>query len=619
MNRSSLIFVFSTLFVVGSSFSLIAKADGLMSIRQQGPNVILSNGIISAAISPRGAEILQIKYGNHSMVSTGGRHESIYFSRDGGEGFETISHCDGSITTQTDDTIDYACKHIYDPSKGDKHAWDVEVHFALRRGVSGIYIYTINTHPASYPEMSVGEWRMVWSIPQQPADFMEKIYIDQARHWAIPTPQDWLGAQPVPGAPKEVTLMTRGAWAGKYDCKYEYAGCYQQIRTWGFASDEKHLGGFVVLPSCEFFNDGPNKQDLDAAVGTTLVHLNMNHYGGTGFTIPAGKDWTKFYGPWLLYFNNKESADACWHDAQEQVKVQAAQWPFDWIKNPNYPLADARGDVRGKLVLQDALKPDQTAANAWVGLSDPPDVDGKDFQFEASGYQFWTHADADGNFDLKNIRPGTYTLYAYTNGVVGQFEKASITVTAGNSQDLGNLAWQAPHGGNHIAWEIGTPDRTAAEFAHGKDYYLPLMYKKLASEVPDPLDYTIGRSKPDTDWYYAQSVHAGNNFRNGSTWRIHFNLDSVPSGDSTLILAIAGADRARIGIGVNGRNLTQLTPDAQGGNGLVREAVHTKYSLTGTKIPANRLRQGENVISLTLNGSSDACYVMYDYLALETP
>jgi rhamnogalacturonan endolyase len=590
------------------------RAQAAVSITDSGRDVVLSNGLVTATIAPASAEITSIKYKGHEMVSASGGHRNIYFSRDGGTGYENLPHCVGRIVTQTDDTIDYACKHTYDPSRGDKHAWDVDVHFVVRRGVPGVYVYTINSHPASYPDMSVGEWRMVWSPPENSADQLEKIYIDEARHWVVPTAADFRSARPVPGAPKEVSLMTTGTWQGRMDCKYMYAASYWQIRCWGFASDQKHLGEWVLLPSCEFCNDGPNKQDLTAAVGTTLLHLNMNHYDGTGFAIRSGRDWTKFYGPWLLYFNDKETADECWHDAQEQTQLQAAQWPFNWVKNVNYPLAAERGTVKGKLVLHDALKPQLTAAGAWVGLSGPADRPDADFQFEASGYQFWTHANEDGAFDLKNVRPGTYTLYAYTTGVIGQFQKADIVVRAGATKDLGALAWTAPHAGDRIAWEIGVPDRSAAEFAHGKDYYLPLMYQKLAEEVPNPLDFTIGKSDPATDWYYAQAPHGRGN---PSVWRIHFNLDRAPASAATLILAFAGADRARLNVGVNGESVGQVIPPVQGGNGLVREAVHTKYSVSSVSIPPGRLHAGENVISLTLGSGSDAGYVMYDYLSLE--
>ena len=399
-----------------------------------------------------------------------------------------------------------------------------------------------------------------------------------------------------------------------------YAASYWQIGTWGFASSDKHLGAFVVLPSKEFFNDGPNKQDLTAAVGTTLLHLNMNHYDGTGFQIKNGREWNKFYGPFLLYFNTKSTGDDCWHDAQARIAVEAAQWPYSWVKNPDYPLTAQRGTVGGQLVVHDGLKPQLTSANAWVGLSPPGDVPKSDFQYEATGYQFWTHAAQDGQFELAHVRPGKYTLYAYTDGIVGQFEKADIVVRAGERVNLAEINWDVKHPGKSIAWEIGVADRTAAEFGHGKDYYLPMMDKKLEAETPDPLNFTIGKSDWASDWFYAQTHHGPTGHATPARWNIQFNLDAAPKGSATLTLAIAGADRARLGVAVNDASAGTVTPSNQGGNGLIREAVHTKYSVSYVTIPVGHLRSGENTISLTQESvREESSYVMYDYLNLELP
>jgi rhamnogalacturonan endolyase len=321
-----------------------------------------------------------------------------------------------------------------------------------------------------------------------------------------------------------------------------------------------------------------------------------------------------------LYVNSKSTAEDCWRDAQACVKTESAQWPYDWVKNPAYPLAHQRGTVRGQLVVRDALKPKLNAADAWVGLSPPIDkpedeFHGGDFQFEATGYQFWTRADADGKFTLSNVRPGKYTLYAYTDGIVGQYEKADVMVTAGGEVSLNRLDWEVKHPGRQIAWEIGVPDRSAAEFGHGKDYYLPLMYHTLEAEVPEPLDFTIGTSDPSKDWYYAQSHH-GAGKGEPAHWRIHFNLRSAPTGPATLTLAFAGADHGRVDIDANGQRIGTATPPAQGGNALIREGVHAKYSYTYVTIPAGRLHAGENALTLTQPSSGD---VMYDYLNLELP
>lgn len=38
------------------------------------------------------------------------------------------------------------------------------------------------------------------------------------------------------------------------------------------------------------------------------------------------------------------------------------------------------------------------------------------------GYQFWTQADEQGRFVIKNVRPGDYNLYAWVPGFVGDYK-----------------------------------------------------------------------------------------------------------------------------------------------------------------------------------------------------
>lgn len=54
------------------------------------------------------------------------------------------------------------------------------------------------------------------------------------------------------------------------------------------------------------------------------------------------------------------------------------------------------------------------------------------------GYQFWTQADVNGNFYIRNVRAGVYDLYGWVPGVVGdyKFENGPIHVQAGSMQSV---------------------------------------------------------------------------------------------------------------------------------------------------------------------------------------
>ena len=80
---------------------------------------------------------------------------------------------------------------------------------------------------------------------------------------------------------REIIKITSGARAGKFDCKYDFNANYWDLGCWGHASDKNKVGGWIVLGSHEFFNDGPTKQDLNAASGIYHIHFGLDHGHGT--------------------------------------------------------------------------------------------------------------------------------------------------------------------------------------------------------------------------------------------------------------------------------------------------------------------------------------------------
>ena len=570
--------------------------------------VVLANGIISATIFKPSASITSLNFRGYEMLRAG------YYSMDGPPRYRIPGHCIYSVKSQSPDLIDIGMKSAW---RNEAQAFDIEIHYVLKRGASGLYSYAILDHPANYPATGVGEWRMVWKLSP---DLMEKIYVDNQRRWTMPGSEDFQHATRTPI--KEITKINTGPRAGTYDCKYDFNANYWDLGCWGHASDERKIGAWMVLGSHEFFNDGPTKQDLTSSSGGTLIHFGLDHYNGPGVKVAAGESWQKIYGPFLLYCNYEDGgADACWADAQAQANAEHLAWPYAWLTdNPAYPLAAERSSVSGHLAVHDTLKTNLTGANAWVGLAQP-ETNG--WQFESKHYEYWAKAGIHGNFKLYNVRQGTYTLYAFTDGAVGEFSKQDVTVTTGKNK-LGDLIWNVPHHGSRIAWEIGVPDRTAKEFVHGDNYFHGYVWTNFANEFPNPLDYFVGKSDWKTDWNYAQTRYAGPGGANAVPWkwRIHFNLDSVPAGEATLTLAIASAQRAGIDVCVNddSKVLASVSPSIQGGNALLREGIHAKYCVEYVSIPAENLKAGENVITLSLPRARSAdAHVMYDYLNLELP
>jgi rhamnogalacturonan endolyase len=581
------------------------KTGAPVKVTVDGGKAILDNGIIAATIDTANARVVSLKYCGKEMMGV------VYFSMAGGTSYENPNHCAYSVTKQTPEMVDISCKRIFLPGK-DKHAWDIDVHYVLHRGKSGLYSYATLEHQASYPNARMGEWRTVYKIP---SGLFERIYVDDVRQWEMPSAADFKLAEQT--SIPEATLLTTGPRAGKYDCKYEYAAEYRTVGVYGHASNVNNLGAWIVPGVCDWLNDGPMKADLAPAAGIIHLHLNGNHFGGSNFTIRQGETWKKIYGPWLIYFNNKKGAEACWADAKRQAAEENAAWPYAWLDNELYQ-AKERTVVKGKFIAKDPLKPDLSTDGAWVGLA-LPEKEAGPWQSQGKSYQYWAKAGKLGSFSIKGVRPGTYTLYAFTKGAVGEFSKEDVTVKAGTPLDLGNITWNVTHPGKTIAWEIGVPDRLPAEFRHGStDYWEPFLYEKFSSEFANPLEYNVAEKNWGTALNYVQSTYDGWPWK----WRLNFELAQAPSGDAMLTLAFAGSDRMRVRVSVNNEpnEVAIVTPPNAGGNGLVREAQHMNYGLSYVKIPAGMLKAGQNVITLEgVSSSARSCYVSYDYINLELP
>jgi rhamnogalacturonan endolyase len=558
------------------------------------------------------------------MISQQGRHKTVYFFVVGDHDYEIAAPCAFSVTRQTPDIVDISCKRVYSPQNTNQHPWDLDTHFVLTRGASGLYVYSIANHPANYPDLNIGQYLMIWSMPFSDRDYLERIYVDEARHCTLPAPSDFASGE-VHGI-KEIVKLKTGIWKGRYDCKYMYNAPYWDLGCWGFASDRNRIGAWVVFGSHEFFNNGPTMSDLTSATGLLHVMFNMNHYGGTGLNVPKGESWQKVFGPILLYCNSAPAgADACWEDAKQQGDAEKAAWPYDWLKdNSAYPLKVQRGTITGRFVVKDSLKPNVDAGNAWVGLvqTDPT----VNWQLDSKHYQYWERTDSRGTVSIPNVRPGTYTLHAFTTGAVGEFARTNVTVKAGEAANLGDIVWRVPHAGATLAWEIGVPDRTAKEFRHGDDYFQPLLWEKFPGEFSNPLEYTVGVSDWSKDWNYVHCGYPVGEKWKPWKWRIHFNLTNLPStGNATLTLAYASSYYGRTEIYVNDESKQfgpTIRPPEDGGNALIREGIHAKYSTQQVSIPLSLLKKGKNTITLLQGGDrfDRAFYhVMYDYLSLEMP
>ena len=189
------------------------------------------------------------------------------------------------------------------------------------------------------------------------------------------------------------------------------------------------------------------------------------------------------------------------------------------------------------------------------------------------------------------MRPGTYTLYAWqTQGRVTQsFAKDGVEIK-GDTLDLGAIEWDAPYH-PHLLFQIGLADRMADEFKFGS---LPRTNQWM-KQVPANLTFTVGQSKPEEDWYYAQF---------GGTWKIKFNVERVPEGQAYLTIAIAGGP-GNLSVLVNDHEVGKI---AKGDDASVRRAANRSgvYARFEFEFAASLLKAGENLVSLQMAGRGES-------------
>ena len=650
-----------------------------VTVTDNGGTWTLDNGIVRATVNKRNGNMTGLEFhGINTMNNQGGYWESTPA---------------GAVATVTIDPKSNGGERAEVSVKGAPgRGIGIEFRYTLARGISGIYAYGIYTHPAASGAAGFGENRFITKLNHT----FNWISVDADRNMLECTPQDW-GTGVVIHA-KEQRILSTGVYKNSVEHKYSYNALQYKIPAYGWSSTKDHVGVWFINPTTEYLSGGASKLELvchyDANDNPDPIILDYwcaGHYGGgAGCNIPAGEEWNKVVGPIFVYCNAldgpkvpsaadlatlaatagnptvppawQENATVLFQDALAQAKTEKAQWPYDWVNGVDYPHKEQRGNVTGQLVLQDPQAASTKLPHLTVGLSHPDFVSNAGGFVQRSGngslvtwehdgnyYQFWNDGSDDGKFTITNVRPGTYTLHAFADGVLGEFAQTSITVAAGQNLDLGKLNWKPVRYGKQV-WEIGYPDRTGGKFYKGDpaNYWLwgwPVRYGDL---FPNDITYTIGKSDYHKDWFFEQVPHELSeawknpeakdplNQRFGwmqtakgtedmwrtigrgraTTWTIKFNYDQSARGLATLRVALAGADGGGgLAVAVNGHSVGTIRTVAT--NALrynTDMGVWREYTQT---FDATLLKPGENEMQLTVPAGDVTSGVVYDYLRLE--
>ena len=344
---------------------------------------ILDNGIVTAHIGKRSGDLISLHYKNLEMLDAATRSPG-YWSHNAARG-QQIDRITIDPQTNGGERGEVSVKGISGGNQmgggpGGSVVADIEIRYALGRGDSGVYTYSIFSHPTNYPATSIGEARFCMKLNDGLFDWMT---VDANRNMEMITTYDWNHGTQMNG--KEMRRMNTGIYKGEVEHKYDYSANQFDVRAWGWSSSAKHVGLWLVNPSVEYLSGGPTKFELSShrdatfntnsfnapAPPTLLNYWRGSHYGGSICNIAATDAWTKVIGPFLIYCNSANDHDAMWGDALAQADKEASAWPFNWVSGVDYPHKNERATVSGKIILDDPQSPDLKMKNLLVGLTAP--------------------------------------------------------------------------------------------------------------------------------------------------------------------------------------------------------------------------------------------------------
>ncbi|XP_024026666.1 rhamnogalacturonate lyase B [Morus notabilis] len=563
--------------------------------------------------------------------------------------FDVIKGTTFKVIVESEEQVEISFTRTWDSSmEGKLVPLNIDKRFIMLRGSSGFYSYAIYEHLTEWPAFNLGETRIAFKLRKDKFHYMA---VADNRQRNMPLPDDRLPPRGQALAYPEAVLLVNPVepeLKGEVDDKYQYSCENKDIKVHGWISMDPNLVGFwMITPSHEFRSGGPHKQNLTSHVGPTALSVFLSaHYSGEDL-VPKfgdGEPWKKVFGPVFIYLNSLfDESDPLelWEDAKTQMNIEEQSWPYSFPATEDFQKSEQRGNLSGRLLVKDRyISDDYISANgAFVGLAPPGDVGS--WQRECKDYQFWSRADENGYFSINDIRTGSYNLYAWVPSFIGDYRyDVVIAITSGCDIDTGDLVYEPPRSGPTL-WEIGIPDRSAAEFYapdpnpnyvnklyvdHPDKFRQYGLWERYAELYPDKdLVYTIGSSDYSKDWFFAQVTRKkDNNTYQGTTWQIQFKLNKVDESSTyKLRLALASATFSELQVRVNDpkANPPLFTSGLIGrDNSIARHGIHGLYRLYNVNIKGTRLVGGDNTIFLTQPRSSSPFQgIMYDYIRLEGP
>jgi rhamnogalacturonan endolyase len=450
--------------------------------------------------------------------------------------------------------------------------FSIETHYVIFRGQSGFYTYVVLHHDKNCLASTLYHTRFV----------IKTVMDGTFDQWAVGDGKFVL--IPQAAVTKKLTDATWQLADGTVKSKYMNSVYWAQVPVYGYVG--KDLGLWMIEPSPEYHNGGPTKQGQTVHDNVLLRVLQSVHFGASPVKLQAGEEWSKVYGPFFVYTNQKPGAAALWQDAEEELAKQRSAWPYSWVTSSQYQ--HERGTVTGLVIIKGHPVTHATAILAPGGT---------DWNAQSKGYNYWDEIGSDGSFHISHVVPGNYSLFVTGADQPKDFIRSSIEVKANQTNDQGVIDWVPVTHGEKI-FQIGVFDRSAGEFRNGDKAREFGMFRRYSQQFPHDVRYIVGQSHPAEDWNYAHWTL----YNEKPAWSIIFRTHTT-HGQATLTIGIASAQPAHgnltdLRVRINGQQIGRLQLPKTGTAGYRGGTQDSPYHLEEITFPAALLREGENTIEL---------------------
>ena len=562
---------------------LTVGANAANIARVSGTKVYIDNGTITATVDAGKVTSLKLK-GERELLANGGQG---YFSFNDNDGFHASSGLTAKLAVNTATMAD-----IYYVYKG---SFAIEMHYVFRQNESGFYTYMVIADNGTSGK-TLSEARFALRVDESVFNY----------GWTSEREGDMVSSADLRNYTKEIQDATYQLQDGSIYTKYDWAVYRNDDVLHGLMGPQ--YGIWNIEASREYVNGGPTMQDLTIHGTTTtpilLTYFHSSHFGSPRVELKSEySEWRKIYGPAFTYIN-KGTRSGMLSNAKSKAQSKVYDWPYSWLTHASY--AQQRGHLYGRfnligdapvdsaLVILSPTEPSwQTADAAW--------------QYQPYGYIFWSEADNNGQFEIRNIVPGNYSLYAYSQKgkLIESFKQENISITNGDN-DLGVIDWHA-NDRNSVLAKIGQANLKSSEFAlaqQGRAYGMWFL-------TPETVSFNYPADNDKTDWYYCQQEN--------TEWDIRFNLDDINLlSNPRLRVTLAGADVGpHLDIKINNKLIGTIHTSSD--SGVRRSSVSGgKYSAYAFEFSKSLLLSGENKLTFNCYGSpGDYKALMYDAILLE--